>query len=70
MKKFSQGSNVLQFRKKIATPQISSISSATLETQLKLTLKKMMNDYPESPLDFLGTIADFLDERAATGEYC
>jgi hypothetical protein len=65
----NERTNILQFRKKTTTPQASSISSA-LELQLKLTLKKMMDNYPESPLDFLGTVADFLDERAATGEYC
>ncbi|MEI6261105.1 MAG: hypothetical protein WCR46_14520 [Deltaproteobacteria bacterium] len=61
-------SNIFQLhgRKKTTAAQISS----TLELQLKSTLTKMMNDYPESPLDFLGTVADFLDERAATNEYC
>lgn len=31
--------------------------------------KKTSND-PQSPLDFLGTVADFLDEKPAINEYC
>jgi len=63
-----QKTNVIQLRKK-TTVAPQRLSSA-LETQLKFTLKCMMDNYPESPLDFLGTVADFLDERAATNEYC
>lgn len=38
--------------------------SSDFELELKMTLEKMMNEYPESKLDFLGTVADWLDQQA------